>query len=201
MCTLGGLMMTAIGIIAEDRSDCDAFAVLIRRIRGDGGSRSAIRKSPTHGCGKLLRKAKAKLRELHSKGCDALVIVHDLDRNPANQELRSERQLRELLEAIPYPTEARRYICIPVEELEAWFWCDQALLDLVARGFAKAHPSPHQIRQPKEKLIDASFRAHNKPLFNTNKNQELAAELDLDLCASRCPAFNQFRTFIQSLAA
>jgi hypothetical protein len=80
--------------------------------------------------------------------------------------------------------------------LEAWFWSDQGVIDIVGPGAnGKAERHPHNIRQPKEALKHLSWRAHLKPVYSTNMNEKLAEKLDLDLCAQRCPSFAALRDF------
>lgn len=135
---------------------------------------------------------------LEADGCVAAIIVHDLDRNPANNTLNDEAKLRSALEAIEVPRGLERIVCIPVEELEAWFWADPDVLALVGNGSAAA--SPHLIKQPKERLIALSRGANQKPRYSTNDNERLATKLNLGLCATRCPSFRAMRDFVRRIA-
>ncbi len=190
-------MSVRFGVLAEDMTDCDAIGVLIVRIaqqvRADPVSLS---KDAGKGCSRLRKAAEPKLKLMARDGCAAAVLVHDLDRDPNNGELNDEAALRRKLEAIAWPAQLRKLICIPVEELEAWFWSDPAVLEEVGRGNGKAHPSPHLIRQPKEKLIRLSIGANKKPRYSTNDNGELAKKLDLSLCAQRCASFRMLKEFV-----
>jgi hypothetical protein len=193
-----------VGVLAEDETDCDALRELINRILDDvGAPRVGVDRDWGNGCAGLRRKARAMLRQMASKGCGAVVLVHDLDRDPANGQLRDERALRAALEAIECPTGVRRLICIPVEELEAWFWSDQELLDEVAgiKGKAKAAHQPELVKQPKEQLIRLSRDAGKKPRYSTNENANLAKKLNLDVCAQRCRSFREFYNFVHSVVA
>lgn len=179
-----------LGIIGEDETDCDTLAELVRRIAGHGmGIRIAY---PTSGgCEKMRRKAHAYTQRLIRSGCKAILLVHDCDRHEENA-------LRSRLEAIGSSFDVRFYVCIPVEELEAWFWADQKTLDRIGGpGIARAALSPHAIASPKEKLRTLSRRAHHKAAYSTNQNATLAKDLDLDVCAARCPSFRDLRHFVQ----
>jgi hypothetical protein len=135
------------------------------------------------------------------EGCDAFIIVHDLDRNPKNNSLNDEKQLRDHLElSCSNINSIRKYICIPIEELEAWFWSDPEVVKYVGRGKGKAHPNPHLIIKPKEELIKLSIGENRKPRYSTNMNLELAEKLNLELCATRCPSFKNLLDFLQSLS-
>jgi hypothetical protein len=70
----------------------------------------------------------------------------------------------------------------------------------VGRGKGNAHPNPHLIIKPKEKLIQLSIGENRKPRYSTNMNVELAEKLNLELCATRCPSFKNLLDFLQSLS-
>jgi hypothetical protein len=196
--------VTAIGIIGEDKTDCDTVAILVRRILDAMQVEHVglpMRYPARGGCGQLRRKAPAFLNALLKAGCSAAIFLHDLDLNPVTRNLNDAEKLRRQLEAIKAPYGLNRHICIPIEEIEAWFWSDQAVLDLIGRGQGKSSTSPHTIRQPKEALQRLSRRAHNKCVYSTNDNTKLAEKLDLDLCAKHCPAFGDLRGFVQRALA
>lgn len=186
-----------VGILAEDQSDCDAIAVIIRRLRDDN---LGIDTFGAKGAARLIRKVLPRINHWVEKGCVGFIVVHDLDRNKATGELRDQQALIRELEAIEYPRGAeRRHICVPVEELEAWFWSDQSVLDKVARGNpVTASHHPHRIVDPKGELIRLS-RRNGKSQYSTNDNKELARILDLQLCARRCPEFAALRDFVDTL--
>lgn len=186
-----------VALIAEDDTDCDAIRKIIHRVLGQniGTKRWASR-----GCSPLKRKLKAKLELLSKDGCDAFIIVHDLDRNPENRALNDERRLRSTLEALSAKIPAaKKHICIPIEELEAWFWADQKVIEYIGSGKGKAHPNPQWIEKPKEKLIKLSANEKRKPRYSTNMNSELAEILDLDICSERCSSFQGLLQFLHSL--
>jgi Domain of unknown function (DUF4276) len=188
------------GLLAEDKTDCDAVAVLVRRIAGGVTSeRVGIDKHATGGCAELRKRAKAKMAQMAGEGCHAAIVVHDLDLNPSNNELNSDEVLRERLEAIEVPPGLARLICIPVEELEAWFWSDPVVVQSVGRGKGKDHPSPHLIKKPKEQLQRLSAAANGKPRYSTNNNEALAERLDLAICARRCPSFRSLQDFVRAV--
>ena len=189
-----------IGVVAEDPTDCDAISVLVRRIGAEVGDvRIGINKYSGKGCSKLRKKLEPWMRSMVKEGCSAAVIVHDLDRNPDNGELNDLGALRALLERTAVPAGFYRLICIPVEELEAWFWSDPALVSEVGRGTGKHSESPHLIRKPKEALIRLSIGSNRRPRYSTNDNASLAEKLDLVLCAKRCRAFRELSDFVRGL--
>ncbi|GCA73210.1 hypothetical protein MiTe_00024 [Microcystis aeruginosa NIES-2520] len=102
-----------IAIIAEDETDCDVFRQIIHRVLGTNTrTKSWASKSSST----LKRKLSAKLKVMTREGCDAFIIVHDLDRNPKNNSLNDEKQLRDHLElSCSNINGIRKYICIPIE--------------------------------------------------------------------------------------
>jgi hypothetical protein len=187
-----------IGLLTEDRTDSDTLTEIVRRVVGD---EVGVRRRYGGGCSQLVRKAAVWMAELADDGCSALVLVHDLDRNPANNMLNNEAELRRLIARATAPAGLRPHICIPIEELEAWFWSDPEILERIAPGLgrAQASPAPHTIQKPKEKLWHLSARAHRNARYTPQFNRELARSLNLDLCAQRCPAFRDLRAFLSTL--
>jgi len=193
-------MPTRIGVLAEAETDCLAVVEIIRRIADASNlPRPSIRTYAAKGCAMLRRKAAEQMRLMVYAGYTVSVLIHDLDLNPENNQLNDERTLRSQLEDIEVPAGMTRLVCIPVEELEAWFWADDALLKWIAgkdqRVNAPLHP--HTIRKPKEKLQSLAKRG-GKPI-DTNTNRLLAQKLDLNACESRCPSFHQLAHFIRSV--
>jgi hypothetical protein len=137
---------------------------------------------------------------MSNEGCDVFIIIHDLDRNPENNCLNNEETLRGFLEAAASQVEGiKKHICIPIEELEAWFWSDPDVVTFVGRGKGQAQLNPHSITQPKEQLLKLSCGENRKPRYSTNMNVDLAKRLNLELCSSRCSSFKDLLNFLQGL--
>jgi Domain of unknown function (DUF4276) len=186
-----------IAILAEDETDCETIREIIHRLLG---ANVKTKFWASKGCPTLKRKLAAKLNEMSKQGCNAFVIVHDLDRNPQNGCLNDEPKLRKTLEELASKSQSQnRHICIPIEELEAWFWSDPEVLKLVGRGKGKAQANPDQIKKPKEKLEKLSDGENMRPRYSTNENFELAKKLNFDLCSDRCPSFKDLQDFLKSL--
>ena len=186
-----------IALIAEDDTDCDAVRKIVHRVLG---TNTRIKPWASKGCSTLKRKLTAKLKALSKEGCNAFVIIHDLDRNPQNNSLNDEAKLRETLEAAASEIQAiNKHICIPIEELEAWFWSDPDVVKHIGRGKGEAKANPHLITKPKEQLIKLSSDERRRPRYSTNMNVELAEKLNLELCSARCPSFKYLLNFLQSL--
>lgn len=178
-----------LGVIAEDETDGQTLRVILQRLRG-GGTKVLTRSD--QGCGAIGRKGERWVNDLVRAGCSAVIIVHDLDR-------RSLSELRQQLGKIQPPAGAVCYVCIPVEELEAWFWADANVLTKIARQPTAAHSSPEKIVGPKEALMRLSRDGGKKPRYATSDNAGLAEELDLEACTQRCPAFAALRAFVAGL--
>lgn len=186
-----------IALIAEDETDYKTVRKIIHRVLG---STVKTKKWAPGGCGLLKKKLAAKLKVMSNEGCDVFIVLHDLDRNPQNNCLNDEAKLRESLEAeFSQVRRLKKHICIPVEELEAWFWSDPVVVQHVGRGKGEAHSNPHLIAKPKERLISLSSGENRKPRYSTNMNPELAEMLNFELCSSRCPSFKELLGFLQSL--
>jgi hypothetical protein len=183
-------MIRKLGIIAEDKTDVETIQVLARRI--DDPRLPVVGRAPAGGT-KILAKTPAFLAEFSRHGCDGVVVVHDLDRSPTG-DLNDEAALRQRLSKVA----GQALICVPIEELEAWFWSDPAVLAQVGGHACAAHANPHKLRSPKEELRRLSRRGGARPRYATADNPRLAESLDLDLCASRCPAFQDLRSFLLS---
>lgn len=181
------------GVIGEDETDCAALRVLIKKLVGP---KPRIERRYGNGCAEIYRKASAWMHELAKAGCTHVIVLHDLHRDPRNGQLKDERVLRARLEALPSPHAIERLVCIPIEELEAWFWSDPAVLEKVARRKVEASLNPHAIAKPKEKLAALSRSASGAARYSTADNKDLAEHLDVSLCASRCPAFRTLAQFV-----
>lgn len=185
----------AIGILAEDATDGETVKILIQRLRPD----CSVKTRQGGGCGEIRRKGAAWAKDLVHLGCTALVIACDLDRDEQGR-LCDEAALRRRLESVAWPGSLRRHLCIAIEEIEAWFWTDQALLDRIGSpGAACAHHQPRRIPQPKEALIRLSRDGRQRPRYATTENPRLARDLDLHACAARCPEFRALRDFVAGL--
>ena len=189
-----------IALIAEDETDCAAIRKIVHRVIG---AEIATKKWASNGCSTLRKKLTAQIKVLSSQGCNIFIVVHDLDRNPQNGSLNDEPALRSKLEVLSSGVKSHKshnkHICIPIEELEAWFWSDPDVLEYLGGEKGKAHVNPDRIKCPKEELMKLSIGKNRKPRYSTNMNVELAARLNLDLCSDRCPSFRDFREFLKSL--
>ncbi len=183
-------MTKRVGIIAEDMSDVDVIATLVRKI-----ARKTFRKEHFvgDGCGKIVVKCQDWAENLRDRGCSLLIVAHDLD-------TKVENKLRSDLNRALNPSPIRLYVLIiPVREIEAWLLADheaiRAALNL--KCTVKKVPNPEAINRPKEHLRDLVYLRSNKKTryLNTVHNVKIAEE-----CAvanlRRCASFRPMEEFV-----
>jgi hypothetical protein len=182
----------SIGIIAEDISDVDSAKILIRRILQN--DRIGVKQFVGKGCGKIKRKCNAWAIQLKNRGCNVLIVLHDLDSS----------NLYDLNDKIftaldPCPIKIH-YICIAVQELEAWLLSDPEAIrvGVKLRYTPKVKQNPELISSPKEYLGEVIHRTSNKEkiYLNTKHNEMIARELSIELANARCPSFSRLHTFL-----
>lgn len=181
-----------IGIIAEDNSDFETAKILIKRILNRDNL--SFKKAVGNGCGKLRRKALDYAIDLRKRGCDMLILIHDLDKH-VHRELLEDLHLK--LEDAPID---KKFVCIPIEELEAWFLGDpQAIKNTfnLAR-IPRFKGRPETINSPKETLGEQIYLCSNKStiFLNTKHNQKIAAHICIETVKQRCPSFDLLHNFV-----
>jgi hypothetical protein len=183
-----------IGIIAEDDSDYEAAKAVIKRIANK--TNIPFKKAIGDGCGKLRRKASSYAIDLSNRGCDMLILIHDLDRNNLNN-LRME-----LEEKLIHSPIVNKLICIPIEEIEGWYLSDPEGLKKVFKlqRKPKVMGNPETIQSPKEKLEELIYSCSGKNVIylNTKHNKLLAENLSIELMNEKCQSFHKLHTFIKS---
>ncbi len=181
-----------IGLIAEDDSDVDAAIVLIKRITGN--NRVGMKKFVGKGCGRIKRKCRRWTKDLKQKGCQYLILLHDLDNNNLEQ-------LRSSIEDAISPSPIQPYlICVPIEEMEAWWLADTSAIKkaLNLKKFKKIKGDPEQLKSPKEMICDLvrQFSNKEKKYLNTVHNKSIAEHLNLTEAKKKCASFNEFFVFV-----
>lgn len=181
-----------IGIIVEDNSDFLAIKELIKRISKKDNL--TFKKFVGNGCGRIKSKCLAWSENLHRRGCNMLLLIHDLDRKTLN-DLNSE--LKKELDDSPI---TNKLICIPVEELEAWLLSDpKTLKDIFKlKRLPKIGNKPELISSPKEKLGEFIYACSDKKVrfLHTKHNQVIASKIPIELIDKKCPSFKPFNKFI-----
>jgi len=173
-----------VGIIAENRSDVVVIEACLRKI-----APNRIRGTRTRlglGCGPILPKCAAWAEQLHSSGCQALVVARDCDGGSA-AELK-----QKLDQALSSSAIKRRIVVIPIQEIEAWLLSDvdaiRTAMNLKKR--VKEVPDPEAVSDPKERIATIVWAASEKRrrYIHTKDNGPIAAHLRLER-ARRCKSF------------
>ncbi len=181
-----------IGIIAEDDSDFEAAKAIIKRlVKKDN---IPFKKAVGDGCGKVKRKAASYAIDLKKRGCDMLILFHDLDRNDFTT---LKRELEDKLTNSPIKI---KLVCIPTEEIEAWYLSDPDGLKTVfgLKRKPKIKGSPEDIPSPKEKLGELIYACSDKNIIylNTKHNKVLGEKLSIDIMKHKCKSFKKLYDFI-----
>lgn len=184
----------SIGLIVEDNSDFNSFKKLISRIVDKDNL--TFKKAIGSGCGKMKRKAGSYASNLSKKGCDLVILAHDLDRNDLNV-------LKAELDKIMTKSPAKyNFVCIPIEEIEGWFLSDPEGIKTVFNlsRKPKIKGSPESIASPKEKLEEYIYKCSEKSkiYINTKHNDMLAEKLCLDKMKTKCNSFALLYDHVQS---
>ena len=185
-------MSTHIGVIAEDDSDVETLYELTCKIAREDSFK--FRKFVGRGCSKMRRKCAPWARNLRERGCDHLVVVHDLDD-------RAESSLRAELEAmIPAVGFRSALILIPIREIEAWLMCDRPALKKVlgSSRLPDLPANPESIEDPKSELAQRIKVAGGGPYVHTIHNKKIAQECDVDSIEKRCDSFRPYVGFVRS---
>jgi Domain of unknown function (DUF4276) len=179
-----------IGLIAEDASDVVVVKILAKKITSKALSISHF---VGKGCGPIARKAGAWCKVFDQKGCDQVLVMHDLDRNKVDE---LKKKLTQALEKAP---QGKKSVVIPVEELEAWLLCDEAAIAtaLKLKKNPKAIHHPEQVKSPKEHLAREVLKASKNACtyVNTVHNHLIADALDIRKVRKKCPSFGEFEEF------
>lgn len=185
-------MNLTIGIIAEDESDVNSARILIHRISKN--NRIKIKQFLGKGCGKLKRKCNSWAKQLYLRGCTVLILIHDLDYNKLSE---LEFEVRESLNPCPIK---KHLICIPVQEMEAWFLSDPNALQKALKliYLPKVSGTPEKINSPKEVLEKVILKAsgNEKLYLNTKHNEIISKHISLAVLKSKCPSYVPFHDFI-----
>jgi hypothetical protein len=173
-----------IGIIAEEDNDVDVIKEIIAKIISP--RLFSHKKFVGHGCGKVRRKCSAWAKNLKEKGCELLIVVHDLDReSEASLRVTLEKQIENILFK-------GKQVLIPKEELEAWLLADDEALKQCfnLKKSPKTPHAPENIPSPKEHLQNLIWKASRKRYVNTIHNKKIAHSIDikkLSICPSYLP--------------
>lgn len=189
MATLNNSVQS-IGIIAEDSSDIDVINEIIKKFSPPNTFH--IKKFVGNGCGKLRNKCQSWADALIKKGCNHLLLIHDLDRNKESDLLSA------LQSKIPKEKYPNSLIVIPIEELEAWLLSDEAAIQSVfsLKERPKKYKNCEQIKSPKEELARLVWSKATKRYLNTVHNKKIAEKTSLENFR-RCSSFKPLDEYIK----
>jgi hypothetical protein len=182
-----------IGVIAEDYSDVDVLYELTSKLINSRDF--CFKKFIGHGCGPIKRKCKAWAENLLRRGCDHLVVLHDLDTY-------SESKLcTELMGYVNNIGFSAHIILIPIYEIEAWLLADANALQKVfnMQRIPKIPHNPETITDPKEKLRDIIWKYTKRYYVNSIHNQKIANALAINKLNKKCRSFKPYPKFINKL--
>jgi hypothetical protein len=182
-------MIMQLGVIAEDQSDVDVLQLVVQKLTK---KTFTIQKFVGHGSGKILGKCRAWADNLHQRGCDRLVLIHDLD-NKNRDALRNTLNVA----LTPCPV-AQHVIVIAIQEIEAWLLADHVA---VTQALSLKRPvgkiaNPETIIRPKEYLRDLVYQRSGKSMryINTVHNKLIAAKVSVKNLR-RCTSFVPLEEF------
>lgn len=183
-----------IGIIAEDDSDIEVLKILTRKLTN---CRFATSHFVGKGCGPLKRKTPGWCKALLLKGCESVVLVHDLDKNNA---VKLRTQLELIISAVKIEN---KFVVIPSEELEAWLLSDANALKNAMNliKLPKKIFHPETVVSPKEhigEIVRKHSKESSKRYVNTVHNKLIAEQIDIAKVSKACPSFNQFEIFVST---
>lgn len=185
--------ISQIGLIVEDNSDYEVFRLLILKIIEK--EKFKFSKFAGGGCGKMKRKAVSYAKLLFQKGCEIVILVHDLDRNDL---IKLQAELQALTEKSPAP---HNFVCIPIEEVEAWLHSDSPNIKEVfkLKKSVQEFHHPETIKSPKENLekLIIKLSRKRKRYINTVHNTSLAESIDIGKISQRCPSFQKLETYLK----
>jgi len=184
-------MSKTIGVIAEDASDVDIVKHILIKYLGNGGV--SVKNFVGNGCGKLKQKCDSWTENLIKRGCEHVLIFHDLDRN-------KEHEIREKLATkVPPEKYPNSFIIIPIQEMEAWLLSDAEAIKTVFKlsKAPKKITDCESIESPKEYLRDLVWRLGKKRYLNTTHNEKLA-EITSLINFNRCSSFKKLDKYIKA---
>lgn len=182
-------MSKTIGIIAEDNSDIDVIENILAKYTQR--NQFSIKRWVGNGCAKLRSKCGIWTDTLFQRGCEHVLIFHDLDRN-------IETELRKtLLAKIPPAKFPKSVIVIPIEEMEAWLLSDSNAIKRTfnLKKLPKKVSNCECVSSPKEHLAGIVWTLGKKRYLNTIHNKSISEHATLENFR-RCNSFKSFDRYV-----
>jgi hypothetical protein len=185
----------SIGIICEDNSDFDSIKEIIRRIVGINNL--DYKKQCGEGSSRIRSKCSKWAEQLKDRGCQLIIVVHDLDRE--NHSTLEQKLTRDIsTSGAPH-----NYVCIPIEELEAWFIANPETLKshFNLNRLPPFRGNPENILSPKEAIkrqvrLCSGGRAR---YINTTHNPKLAERIDLGQLYNKSQSYKKLHDYLLTL--
>ena len=189
---------TVYGVLGEDKSDKETIEAILRLLLKDDPTLVVYGRG-FKGKGNLLNDGARELKGLREIGCGKVVICLDADKEDPDE-------LRERVEAEivrPAGIAADCCIAVPVRAIEAWIMADIGGALRLWKPHAGWSPgeikNPELLDNPKSELVRLSRQGRVRPRYDPPiHNPLIAAHLNTDRVAAKCPSFRHLRDFVQA---
>lgn len=187
-------MSKIIGLICEDRSDFQIFDEIFKKYVKPHNYK--VKKFVANGCGKILSKCEAWIKDLCMNGCEYIIVAQDLDKNNLSK-------LRQELEnKICRSTRKPSVVVIPTKEIEAWLLTDPKVLQSVfnLNRIPRVRNNPETIVDPKkeiDKLVQRHRTNNNVFYVHTTHNLKLIEKIKLPELR-KCKSFLVLDNFMKN---
>lgn len=183
-----------IGVIVEDQSDFEVLYALTAKIIPQNAFR--MKKILARGSSQMRRKCGAWADNLVRRGCECVVVVHDLDEH-------DEDALRDSVDlALECCTGLIYLIVIPRREIEAWLLSDANALKTVfnMRRLPKVPNNPERVRDPKSVIRQLVWSSAKRRYLHTIHNGSIANAIRIKELG-KCPSFLPYPAFVRKHSA
>ena len=145
----------------------------------------------------MLRKASAQIKSFASDHhCSRFIISYDADHDDPT----IRRQV--IVDRVIQPASVNGAFCalVPTQEIEAWILADLSAVSRVIQNwnYAGQFHHPEAIDDPKETL-ERLCKEYGRPRYiHAVHNEKVAAYLDFDVVACKCPSFRPLLEFVRT---